>query len=68
MKPAMKPPAAWRIRRLVEGRVVVGWVVEQLTLFRFTPGAVEGEYVVVDYFPNGPAAIGAFADYGSLAV
>ncbi|QXO13992.1 hypothetical protein SEA_ILLUMINE_67 [Mycobacterium phage Illumine] len=64
----MKPPAPWRIRQFVEGRVLVGWVVEQLTLWTFTPGSVEGEYVVVDYFPNGPAAIEAFAEYGSLAI
>ncbi|UVD40921.1 hypothetical protein [Mycobacterium phage Kashi_VT1] len=66
----MKPPAPWRIRQLVEGPVIVGWVVEQLTLYTFTapPAAVEGEYVVVDYFPSGPAAIKAFAEYGSLAI
>ncbi|ADL71151.1 hypothetical protein SEA_APOCALYPSE_65 [Mycobacterium phage Apocalypse] len=77
----MKPPAPWRIRQLVEQvpvgdfdstvtrqTVVVGWVVEQLTLYTFTPGSVEGEYVTVDYFPNGPAAIDAFAGYGSLAI
>ncbi|AEJ93813.1 hypothetical protein FGG34_gp38 [Mycobacterium phage JAWS] len=64
----MKPPAPWRIRQLVEGPVVVGWVVEQLTLYTFTPGSVEGEYVTVDYFPNGPAAIEAFAGYGALAI
>lgn len=64
----MKPPAPWRIRQLVEGQIVVGWVVEQLTLSTFTPGAVEGEYIVVDYFPNGTAAIAVFADYDKLAV
>lgn len=64
----MKPPAPWRIRQLVEGPVVVGWVVEQLTLYTFTPGSVEGEYVTVDYFPNGSAAIDAFAGYGALAI
>ncbi|ARQ95502.1 hypothetical protein I5G81_gp63 [Mycobacterium phage Shandong1] len=64
----MRPPAPWRIRRLVEGKVVVGWVVEQLHIATFRPAGVEGEYVVVDYFPSGDAAIEAFAGYGSLRV
>ncbi|QFP94847.1 hypothetical protein SEA_MARSHAWN_61 [Mycobacterium phage Marshawn] len=66
----MRPPAPWRIRRLVEGEVVVGWVVEQLLLVTFTPAALDGEaeYGVVDYFPDGDAAIEVFAAYGSSPV
>ncbi|QJD50364.1 hypothetical protein I5H01_gp043 [Mycobacterium phage MarkPhew] len=48
----MKP---WRIRRLVEGEIVVGWVIEQYL------GAELG-HVVVDYYQDGPAAFAAFAD------
>ncbi|ALF01430.1 hypothetical protein SEA_LILPHARAOH_51 [Mycobacterium phage LilPharaoh] len=63
----MRRPAPWRIRQLVEGTVVVGWVVEQLTLYTITPDVIEGDYVVVDYFPSGQAAIAAFAEYGESA-
>ncbi|ASR85947.1 hypothetical protein SEA_NIKLAS_63 [Mycobacterium Phage Niklas] len=69
----MKRPAPWRIRRLVEGEVVVGWVVEQLLLVNFTPAAgldvaIEGEYAVVEYFENGEVAIGSFAEASRTAL
>ncbi|APD18224.1 hypothetical protein SEA_HAMMY_61 [Mycobacterium phage Hammy] len=58
-------PALWRIRRLVEGEVVVGWVIEQRVQFH---GMDDAEYVVVDYFPSGDAAIEAFASFGVVVV
>ncbi|ASR85264.1 hypothetical protein I5H06_gp40 [Mycobacterium phage SirPhilip] len=69
-------PRPFRIRRLVEpvpttrydepaGQVVVGWVIEQRVQFAGMP---EAEYVVVDYYPNGDAAIEAFAAPQTLVI
>ncbi|ASR85661.1 hypothetical protein SEA_AMGINE_60 [Mycobacterium phage Amgine] len=53
----------WRIRRLVEDGWVVGWVIEQRVQLAGMP---EAEFVVVDYFPTGTAAIETFASFGVL--
>uniref|UniRef100_A0AAU8GNX1 Uncharacterized protein n=1 Tax=Mycobacterium phage Pharb TaxID=3136626 RepID=A0AAU8GNX1_9VIRU len=57
-------PRPWRIRRLVEDDRVVGWVIEQRVQYAGMP---EAEYVVVDYFRNGEAAIAEFAGSGVSA-
>ncbi|AEK09872.1 hypothetical protein FGG30_gp060 [Mycobacterium phage Pixie] len=54
----------WRIRRLTEDGRVIGWVIEQHVHYAGMP---EPEYVVVDYFPSGVAAIATFANRGVLA-
>ncbi|AHB79595.1 hypothetical protein PBI_VALIDUS_65 [Mycobacterium phage Validus] len=69
----MTRPAPWRIRRLVEGEVVIGWVVEQLLIVNFTAAggldvAIEGEYGVVEYFESGEVAIGSFAEASRTAL